>query len=182
MLILLLEISQAKEAGGYSRIKNTDCVEIHFSGIAKNVSHLLALSFCVRSTPITLDLLSFPHKRSLSLYSPLLNWSILHLNHDISTLVLEKEGENKYKWAFQVKWHSNECFMSEDFKISWKYNVKNKGRSICNCAGAVVLFWFELLSLTLINTHLNPGWGKLSQYLVSSKKSKHPIPIIIAND
>lgn len=65
----------------------------------KRVSSV-ALSFCMRSTPITLVLLSFPHNHSLSLYSPLLNWSILHLNQDISTLQLEKEGENKQKQAF----------------------------------------------------------------------------------
>lgn len=146
------------------------------------MSHPLALSFCMRSTPITLVLLSLPHNRSLSLYSPLLNWSILHLNHDIRTLLLEKEGENKYKWASYVKWHSNWCLLSVDCKISSKYNVKNKDRNICKCAGAVLLFSFELLSLTLINTHLNPGWGELSQYLVSSEKGKHAIPIIISND
>lgn len=133
----------------------------------------------MRSTPITLVLLSFPHNRSLSLYSPLLNWSILHLNHDISTLLVEKGGENKYKWAPYVKWHNNWCLTSEDCRISSNYNVKNKDRNICKRAGAVLLFWFELQSLKLINTHLNLSWGGLSQYLVSSEKGKHAI---ISND
>lgn len=52
----------------------------------------------MRSTPIPLVLLSFPHNRSLSFYSPLLNWSILHLNQDISTTGKER-GKNEYKRA-----------------------------------------------------------------------------------
>lgn len=65
------------------------------------MSHPLACSFCMRSTPISLVLLSFPHNRSLSFYSPLLNWSILHLNQDISTTGKER-GKNKYKRASWV--------------------------------------------------------------------------------
>lgn len=106
------------------------------------MSHPLALSFCMRSTPITLVLLSFPHNRSLSLYSPLLNWSILHLNHDISTPLLEKEGENKNKWASYVKWYRTQmlCLRIVRFLPN---NVKNKDRNICKCAGGctAVLIW-----------------------------------------
>lgn len=131
------------------------------------MSHPLALSFCVRSTPITLVLLSFSHNRSLSLYSPLLNWSILHLNHDISTLLQEKEGENKYKRASYFKRHSKGCFMSEDFKICWKYNAKNWVHAR---VWVVLLFWFEVQSLTLINTHLNWGWE--NHHNISSHQNK----------
>lgn len=80
------------------------------------MSHPLACSFCMRSTPIPLVLLSFPHNRSLSFYSPLLNWSILHLNQDISTTGKERE---KRIWINLLHWWGY-----RHFAVFFKHSVK----------------------------------------------------------
>lgn len=129
----------------------------------------------MRSTPITLVWLSFPHNRSLSLYSPLLNWSILHLNQDISTLLLERR-ENKYGWvSYSVTLKPTSGILTFLQNIMWKQR-----RKISECAGAGLLLWCELLRV--INTHLNPDWRELSHQVISSEKGKHAFPVIISND
>lgn len=114
-----------------------------------------ARSFCMRSTPITRVLLSFPHNRSLSLYSPLLNWSILHLNQDISTTGRER-GKNEYERASRVDGTADASRFS-----TFGQNIRGKRQK--REIFAVVLVWVELASLRVINTHLNPEWGERSQ-------------------
>lgn len=103
-------------------------------------------------------LLSFPHNRSLSLYSLLLNWSILHLNQDISTLPLkEEEGEDKNKRAASLRPTLNPVesqfytvFLKKKNLLLKKQREKTppKLKHVCKCAGAAALFWFEPLSVS----------------------------------
>lgn len=47
--------------------------------------------------------------------------------------------------------------MGTDFNNSLPQNVEHKGRSLRRSTKAVPLPSFQLLSLVVINTHLNPG-------------------------
>lgn len=147
----------------------------------KNPAHPLALPFqwVMQADNPALSFFLSPYNRSLSLHSPHLNWSILHLNHDISTLQLEKtQSRNTNAVSWLNKRYGDVCFgvfLTSDREEAFILltSCQDRGWNICKRSVALGLIWAAHAPHWSI-TYLNPErGGRVQRRLILNGKLTH---------